>query len=136
MNPDGVWPMPTGVGSKEPMGVQLLRFETECEELADGSVRVCAHGELDMATASTLERALVDCTREHHSRVIVDLADVPFMDASGLRVLLSAHDRQRKDDGELVITHPSRQVVRLLDVAQRFTKLPLAQGLAPPAGRR
>jgi len=58
------------------------------------------------------------------------------MDASGLRVLLSAHDRQRKDDGELVITHPSRQVVRLLDVAQRFTKLPLAQGLAPPAGRR
>lgn len=103
----------------------MVRFETECEELADNAVIVRAHGELDVATAPVLDRALVDCAREHPSRLIVDLADVPFMDASGLRVLVSARGRQHEDHGEMLIAHPSRQVLRLLEIARRFTDLPL-----------
>jgi anti-sigma B factor antagonist len=108
------------------MSVQQLRFESECEELADGSLLFRAHGEVDMATSSALERALVDCAGPHPRCLIVDLADVPFMDASGLRVLLSARTRQQEAHGELLITHPSRQVARLLQVARTFTELPLA----------
>src|SRR5690242_17128951 len=98
------------------MSVQTLRFDSECEELADGSRLLRAHGEVDVATASRLERALSNCGQQHPAQLIVDLADVPFMDASGLRVLISARGRQQKKHGELLITHASPQVARLLQV--------------------
>ena len=117
------------------MGVQALRFGSECEELVDGSHLVRAHGEIDMPTASALECALSDCAEQHPRYLIVDLADVPFMDASGLRVLVSARGRQQKREGELLIAHPSPQVERLLEVARTFTELPLARGLPAPLQR-
>jgi anti-anti-sigma factor len=109
------------------MAVLLVPFETEREELADGSIRLRAHGELDLATASALEGALRDCIREHPARLVVDLADVPFMDASGLRVLIDARRRQRETDGEFVISRPSPQVARLLKVAGTRTELRVAR---------
>jgi anti-anti-sigma factor len=110
------------------MTTHLVPFETECERLQDGSVRVAAHGELDLATASALGEALEDCTQDHPPRVVVDLSDVPFMDASGLRVLLLAHARQREAEGDLVIAHPSRPVRRLLAIAAERAELPIVAG--------
>ncbi len=99
------------------MSVRLVPFETECEELADGSVRICAHGELDLATASALGEAISDCDADPHSQVVVELADVPFIDAAGLRVLMEARLDRVRAGGDLVIARPSRQVSRLLDIA-------------------
>jgi anti-sigma B factor antagonist len=111
------------------MSVCLVPFDTECDELADGSLLLRAHGELDLATASVLERALLDCARDHSTdTVVVDLADVPFIDASGLRVLREARRRQREADGELLISHPSRQVLRLLEIAGTRAELQIAAG--------
>ena len=107
------------------MTTHLVPFDTECERLHDGSVRVAAHGELDLATASALSEALEDCTQDNPPRVVVDLEDVPFMDASGLRVLLRAHARQREEGGELVIARPSRPVRRLLRLAADRVELPI-----------
>lgn len=99
------------------MSVRLVPFETECEELADGSVRISAHGELDLATASALDEAISECEADPHGEVVVELADVPFIDATGLRVLMDARRRRVRAGGELVIARPSRQVSRLLDIA-------------------
>ena len=99
------------------MAVRLVPFETDREELADGSVRISAHGELDLATASALAEALSDCDPDDHGRLVLDLADVPFIDATGLRVLIEARRRRVRAGGDLVIEHPSRQVTRLLDIA-------------------
>ena len=107
-----------------------MPFRTECEELSDGSLLLSAHGELDLATASALEQPLLDCIREHPPCVIVDLADVPFMDASGLRVLIAARRRLREADGELLIARPSRQVAWLLEIAGPRTEFRVARDKA------
>jgi len=99
------------------MSLRLVPFDTERETLADGSVRISAHGELDLATASALDAALRECSREAPTRLVVDLSDVPFIDAAGLRVLIAARRRQDEASGELVIASPSRQVARLLQIA-------------------
>src|SRR2546423_6024144 len=98
------------------MSVRLVPFETERESFPDGSLRVTAHGELDLATASALDAALRDAADEHADRVVIDLADVPFIDAAGLRVLIRAQRRQDEAGGELPIARPSRQVARLLSI--------------------
>jgi anti-anti-sigma factor len=66
-------------------------------------------GELDVAGAS-LVRTLV------RTRPIdeLDLADVSFVDASGLSALLAARDGARPSP--LVILTPSSAVVRILDL--------------------
>ena len=99
------------------MSVRLVPFDTEREDLADGSIRVAAHGELDLATASALDAALRECSRDTPGRLVVDLSDVPFIDAAGLRALIAARRRQDNAGGELLIASPSRQVARLLEIA-------------------
>jgi len=112
--------------------VRLVPFDTECDELADGSTRLSAHGELDLATVSAFDEALARCGRDDPSRLVVDLADVPFIDAAGLRVLIDAKRRRDRAGGELVIARPSRQVSRLLEVAGERAGLQVTGGEDPP----
>lgn len=47
-------------------------------------------GELDIATAAQLDQALATLTREGATVVVLDVAELAFMDSSGLGVLLRA----------------------------------------------
>jgi anti-sigma B factor antagonist len=50
-------------------------------------------GELDVATAPLLEEVLSARRPAPDGRVIVDVSDLTFMDAAGLKVLIRAHNR-------------------------------------------
>src|SRR5436309_158996 len=63
-------------------------FELD-ERHADGCVWLKLTGELDVATAPRLADRLHQL-REENQTVVVDLADVEFMDSSGLHVLCDA----------------------------------------------
>jgi anti-sigma B factor antagonist len=51
-------------------------------------VRVAPAGELDLATAPQLEQAVRELLDAGFEHVIVDLTELDFLDASGLRALL------------------------------------------------
>lgn len=55
-------------------------------EHKDGMVLLRPSGELDVTTASQLERALAGVVGKHWA-VVVDLSGVPFADCAGLRPL-------------------------------------------------
>lgn len=74
-------------------------------------------GEVDILTAPDLG-ALVDTViDEGHRFVVLDLAQLDFMDASGLRVIAHAAQRLNPLAGEVAIRSPSRIVRRMLDLA-------------------
>jgi anti-anti-sigma factor len=52
---------------------------------------VVAEGEIDMATAPMLDRALSEAIEASDGPVLVDLGDVTFFDSSGLRAVIVAH---------------------------------------------
>lgn len=81
-------------------------------ELADGVIIV--HGDVDMAGGPVLEAAILQC--EHHSPVVIDLADVYFIDSSGLRSLLDASRRARARGTEVVLRSVGAEVTRLLEI--------------------
>lgn len=66
-------------------------FEARVVE-ADGAVVVTVAGEIDMATAGLLRRAL-DRASGGDEHVTIDLAGTTFMDSSGLAVLVDAYRR-------------------------------------------
>ena len=70
-----------------------------------------------MATASLFRERLTEVIEANHNDVLVDLADVTFMDSTGLAVLLQAHQQLEATGGRLVVKGTSRAVARVLEVA-------------------
>lgn len=72
-------------------------------------------GELDLYTAPMLRDRVLATFGEHPGRVIVDLTGVPFMDSSGLGVIVSCLKHVRESGGDLaLITPPASAPTKLL----------------------
>lgn len=78
---------------------------------------ISVSGEVDLATAADLERALSDAlTSTNASTIEVDLAQVEFMDSAGLRVLVAAR-KQAEDAGRtLKLRSPHDRVRRIIEI--------------------
>jgi anti-sigma B factor antagonist len=72
----------------------------------DGALIV--RGEIDLASAASLERAALDTPSD--GRLVVDLRDVTFMDSSGIRALVRV---SKQVPSQIVIRNPSTRVERL-----------------------
>ena len=83
----------------------------------DGSAAtVVVRGELDVYTAPQLRARLHDLVDAGVSTVTLDLADLAFIDSSGLGVIVGTLKRLRERDGNLVLRSPSRATSKVLDI--------------------
>jgi anti-anti-sigma factor len=73
-------------------------------------------GELDPHTAPRLGEELDKARAEGSNQIVLDLAELGFIDSSGLRVIISAHKAAAADGGQLVLRSPSPMARRLLDI--------------------
>ena len=80
--------------------------------------RVVLHltGELDLASSPIFERALEDAAVAAAPLVVLDLDELKFVDSTGLRIILLAHESARGRGQEFAITPGSPQVQRLLSI--------------------
>lgn len=93
----------------------------------DGTVVVRVRGEVDLASAHRVEgavRALLD-ERQAPALVVLDLADVSFIDVSGLSVLTHTHDRAKARGTEVVIGPHSSQVRSVLNLTGPAATIPV-----------
>jgi anti-sigma B factor antagonist len=80
-----------------------------------GHVVVALHGELDLADAPVVAAAL-GVVAAHEPRIIVDLAGLEFIDASGVAALSCGRQHARDAGGDLLLAAPRRQVRRVLAI--------------------
>ena len=73
-------------------------------------------GEIDAFTATAFESALMALDVALGQRVVVDLAEVTFIDSAGLRRLLTMQRHFSKAAIEFVLRRPSAIVRRLLEI--------------------
>jgi anti-anti-sigma factor len=90
------------------MNLPPFRIETSPQ---NGLLHVAVSGELDIATAPRLDAALQQ--PEAATGIVLDLTRVSFIDSTGLRVLLQAHEAARHGGRQLTIL-PSDVVTRLI----------------------
>ena len=88
------------------------------DELRSGldELVVAVRGDLDLATAPRVRAQLEDALAARPHRLVVDLADCSFVDASSLTMLLEAHRRTARAGRELVLRGCSPRVLRLLSI--------------------
>jgi anti-anti-sigma factor len=92
-----------------------------------GRVRVCLRGELDLAGVPALTERLRGL-RERRKTVLLDLDELSFIDASGLRALLRAAEGAADEGLPFTVTPGSRAVRRLLGLVGVDGQLPLDGG--------
>jgi anti-sigma B factor antagonist len=80
----------------------------------DPSGVVVVHGDIDVAGGPILEAAILE--REAVGPVVLDLADVYFIDSSGLRSLLGASRRANERGAKVVLRGVGSEVLRLLEI--------------------
>jgi anti-sigma B factor antagonist len=86
------------------------------EQASNGERVVRVDGELDIATAPELEHALLR-PRPRNERVILDLANLRFMDSTGLRVLLRATKAAKDGRWELFLRNVPHNIRRLFSLS-------------------
>ena len=93
---------------RNPLEIEVQRTEQR--------TLVTLSGELDAYTASSLYDQLSDLEVEDAHNVVLDLAQVTFMDSTGLAVIVTEHKRLKHSDGALTIFSPPSSVRRLFEI--------------------
>lgn len=97
-----------------------LEVRTESDGAGRAVVRV--YGYVDLSTEEQLGAALTEAlATDGVKEVVVDLAEVPFLDSSGVRALLVGRMNAMARDAVLVVRNPHHvvdQVLRVTGVAE------------------
>lgn len=92
-------------------------------------------GYLDVDTATELQHHLAN--QLHHGRrhFLLDLSEVPFMDSSGMNIILRVYQEARELPGSVHIIAPAPAVRRVLDLTGVSITVPVSESLEEALSR-
>jgi anti-anti-sigma factor len=98
-------------------------FQVEADRDPDGALTLRPTGELDIASAGKLDRALRQ-GRRRGDEVVLDLSGLEFIDSTGLRVVVRAVEAAVQEGWELRLRHGPPAVRRVFEIAGVLGALP------------
>jgi anti-anti-sigma factor len=102
------------------------------EAAADGRPYVVeVSGDLDMATVDDLEGPVMGAVEIGRKPLIIDLGECPFIDSSGIRLLIRAHRALRANDG-----HGPPMAIIARDHVAKLLRLTAVDKVLPVVGSR
>jgi anti-anti-sigma factor len=82
-----------------------------------GAARVELKGEFDLGSAADVERELSDLERDGPELIVLDLRELTFIDSTGLRSILAADARARREGRRVVVVPGPPTVHRVFRIA-------------------
>jgi anti-anti-sigma factor len=101
-------------------------------EAVNGAVVVHLAGELDLYNADEVRGVLAEAIAASPDRIVVDMADVQFVDSTALGVLIEARSKLGKDG--LALAAPQLDTRRTLQVSGLDRHLPVHDSVADALG--
>lgn len=87
------------------------------------------HGEIDAEHAAALKKALQPVKQEDKQKVILDLAQVHFIDSTGLGILISLMRHLKEQEGQLVLCGLSSEVSSIFEMTRLFRVFDVSSNL-------
>jgi anti-anti-sigma factor len=105
-------------------------FEASAAQLEDGVRVIAVRGELDLSTASELERPLEDAISSGDASVLIDLSRCEFIDSTGIALIVRVWQRLDRaaggeGSGRVVICSHNDQVRRVLEITGLELSIPI-----------
>jgi anti-anti-sigma factor len=102
---------------------QLPREPFEVEDVvAGGDHTLVLRGVLDVSASDELEGVIISCADA--ARLTLDLSQLSFMDSSGIKLVLLAHDLSKVRGMRFAVIPGPRQVQRTFEMADLLERLP------------
>ena len=88
-------------------------------DAGEDRVTFTPRGELDLATAPELEDKVLDAVRQASRTVVLDLRELTFMDSTGVRTIVAAHQTAEESGCQLRVVRPPRDtpVSRVIEIS-------------------
>ena len=84
----------------------------------DGVLRVAIVGEINHHNAIFVRQEIDEKIQElRPQNLVLDLADVPFMDSSGLGLIMGRYQRMQELGGTLTVSNPSAEHKKIFKLA-------------------
>jgi anti-sigma B factor antagonist len=96
------------------------RFETHIEH-ANGKTVIVAQGDIDLDSFSTFKKSVGDQIALGHRHILVDMANVGYMDSSGFGALVSLLKVLRPLGGSISLASCSAAITRSLHLTRLDT---------------
>ncbi|HVW18515.1 MAG TPA: STAS domain-containing protein [Solirubrobacteraceae bacterium] len=99
------------------MSLDVPSFELDVRT-ENGRTHLVPRGELDLATAPQLEDRVMSAVREPGG-VVLDLRELTFMDSTGIRTIVAAHQAAKQSGTELRVVRPAPDtaVARVIEIS-------------------
>ena len=100
--------------------METMRIETSLRHHGDIPV-LDVVGEIDIYTTPQFKEAVTAAISENKPAIIINMAQVTYMDSSGFGTLLSATKRLKPIDGALYLTGCNDAIQRMLQITRLNT---------------
>ena len=97
----------------------------------NGAMTARLVGELDLVTVPVFEQRIESLRQDGARQLTLDLADLAFIDSTGLSALVSALKRYRADGGNIVLRAPTRATTKVLEISGLAQVFTIERGTAP-----
>lgn len=84
----------------------------------DSSVVLVPEGDVDLNSSRELQLALRSAFERGGERLVVDLAEVPYMDSSGVATLVEGMQIARKHSTRLILCNMQEKVRSIFEIAR------------------
>ena len=82
-------------------------------KISDRQVVIAAKGRMNAVTAPAMKARIQELVASGHVEIVCDLANVTFLDSSGLSALVSGLKATRENGGYLKLARPNEQVAKI-----------------------
>ena len=87
------------------------------ERNQDGVIVIEVRGRLDSKSTAELEQKVLGLLDSDTQNLLVDMADLDYINSSGLRVLVMAYQRLKKSGGKLAISGTKDYIMEVFEIA-------------------
>jgi anti-anti-sigma factor len=107
--------------------VRPTEFKVERSQISNSACRLSVTGELDLATVPKLEDEANKALLDGAKRIEIDLANLGFIDSTGLRMFLQLNERAASEGWSLLMVKPSEPVRTILQITGAGDELPISE---------
>lgn len=94
-------------------------MKIEVHEKSHGIKIIRPHGKIISGSkVMKLKKTINDLIDEGEEEIILDFDRVPFMDSTGLGVLIAAYTSLQKENGEMKLVHVAKRIKDLLTITK------------------
>lgn len=92
-------------------------MEVTVRRAGDG-VAISANGDVDLASSPKLRAAIIESVEDRRTPIVVNLADVTYIDSSGVATLVEGFQLCKKYQGKFRLAGISERVAEVLHLAR------------------